>query len=615
MALGLRLMASLEDMEEKEEVDSEKPAEKLEEKLEEVRRANEAKRRRELEQIRKAEAENRKRAERERLREEDAMRRAEKEKELLIESLEKPVVALLDNLGLRDELALTLAQSGINSLHTLLSMPRHDLIEKLNGTVSAIEAVDRMIISAYRTDALEKVNALLLPEDEKWELLAASKRADEERAAEKEKEEVVAQVGHAQMAYYAARGRKIANVEEPKSDEAPAPGVQTAHGIEAEKVPVGPLRIALIAVVDRWFDYLSTQPSLMHKFATASRGEQSSDEPGEPGGPTWRDTVAWAVWLLAAQSGWHPGTSFGPRPSSAPPASSVRSMRSDASSGSSTSDGFSRLGMNRRAIERDLKLAQDYAWMALYPGLKRMSSADWRVYWHRVSSSFASFFSEKGSERWKLAAAADARAAALRAGKVPAEQHEAALQAERMVAAMLRTSPRGRARTPEQRNPPPPVPTPQGMAASFTLSMEQILEGRLRAASTSSFSASRSIPIQVTVKQGPAAEGIVPGLSLPTTVVAARATWPPSRGCQRAAIIAASITDAADRYKDTPSRYLDLVNRAGRYKAREGQDFESGARWCPPPPARKPTPSTYRGSQPSTRGKSNKIRARRRKEV
>ena len=201
-------MASLEDMEEKEEVDSEKPAEKLEE----VRRANEAKRRRELEQIRKAEAENRKRAERERLREEDAMRRAEKEKELLIESLEKPVVALLDNLGLRDELALTLAQSGINSLHTLISMPRHELIEKLNGKVSAIDAVDRMIISAYRSDALEKVNTLLLPEDEKWERLAAAKRADEEKAAEKEKEEVVDEND-------ATEGQGVASGEEGREGE------------------------------------------------------------------------------------------------------------------------------------------------------------------------------------------------------------------------------------------------------------------------------------------------------------------------------------------------------------------------------------------------------------
>lgn len=554
---------------------------------EERQRLEEERERRELEDIRRAEADQRRRRERERVRAEEDQRRESNDRQKLLESLERPLTDLLDKMSLRDELALTLARSGILSLHRLLAMPRTKLAECLG--IKDMGAIDRVVVSANRSVALERISALQLPEDEEWEKEAAAKREAEEREAEEVARQ--AEMGHyAHAGYYASRGRKQDDAN--KEGDAAQAGPAISRTVAAEdKAPVGPLRKTLLVVVDKWFDYLGTSPTLSDELARAARGERKADEFG---GPTWRHTLAWALWMLTTKI---PGTAEHDR---------LGSLSSVASSSTGSLDDSTAI-MGRRVIEQFLRLAHEHVWQALYPDLQRIGGAEWRMYWQRVRTSFNAFFSNKGADRWKEAAAADARTAALRAGKSLAEQREAAMQAERLVHAMLRTPLRRTSQSPPtERRPGPPVPTPQGMAASFNLSTE-----RMRAAST-------SIPIHMAVKQGPAPEGSCASstssvdAAMPMTVVAASATWPPSRG-QRAAVIAATVV--ADRYKDTPSRYLDLVSQAGQYKAREGgSTLGSGARWCPPAASRRPAPVSCRATalyhgQPSTRSRSHAHRS------
>lgn len=527
-------------------------------------RAADERQRREVEEARRAEYEQRKRRERERLRAEEDQRRESNDRQKMLESLERSLTDLLDKMGLREELALMLARNEIFSLETLLAMPRQRLAECLG--ILDMSAVDRVVVAANRATALERISSLQLPEDEEWEREAALKR--EAETAEAEEIARQTEMGHyASAGYYASRGRgNNNNKEEPGEDKnAAGPAAAGTGEAEKEKPPVGPLRMSLLAVVEKWFDYLGTMPQLSDQLARAARGERTK---GELGGPTWRNTVNWSLWMLTTKTD--------------------QQHLHEVSTTSSTGGGSR---MSRQHIQQYLKLAHEHVWRALYPDLGHQTGAEWRVYWQRVNTSFTELFSTKSSNRWKEAAAADARTAALRAGKSPAEQREAAQQAERLIESMLRTPTRHVSLSPTaERRPGPPVPTPQGMAANFNLANE-----RIRAAMS-------SIPIQVSVKQDAADEvGGSGSADGPSTVVAACATWPPSCG-QRATAIAAQA--GTDRYKDTPSRYLDLVSKAGKFKPRDGADYESGARWCPPPAARRPSPSTHRGGQKSTRKKS-----------
>ena len=129
-------------------------------------------------------------------------------------------------------------------------------------------------------------------------------------------------------------------------------------------------------------------------------------------GPSWKDTVAWALWMLTA------------------PFASSWDHRSAATRGGAR-------WMTKEQIHQCLDLAKQHAWFALYPKMRLMSPGEWRLYWLRVDANFNSFYSDQGRSRWMEAAACAARAAAVRQGKSCVEQHAAAVHAAQKVRAML----------------------------------------------------------------------------------------------------------------------------------------------------------------------------------
>ena len=76
--------------------------------------------------------------------------------------------------------------------------------------------------------------------------------------------------------------------------------------------------------------------------------------------------------------------------------------------------------------------------------MAQLSGGEWRLYWQRVAKSFASLFSDSRRASWADAAAAEARAAAIRLGKGTPRQQAAATQAIKFVTSALRPQlPRG----------------------------------------------------------------------------------------------------------------------------------------------------------------------------
>ena len=467
--------------------------------------------RQELEQIRQAEADQRKMRERDRQQIEENERKSDSDRQHLLEKIERPLGELLDKMGLWEELGMPLAKADVISLKRLLSTPRHHLIKSLALNSLTLDSLDRVVIAARRSVAMERITTVKLSEDAQHEEDLALKREAEAEAA-RQAETSPAQTQWQRRAAEAKAAQQAAQKSQDSDrSDADAKESPTHHAAREPvvKPPLGPLRKALIAVVDRWYDYLSTQTALGELLARAGTETlpRGDDDGTCFGGPTWKHTVSWALWMLTV-----------PR---------VGSSSASDSSSASTIDGLVRMG--RRSIEHHLKLAQDHVWKALYPGLQKLSVAEWRVYWQRVATSFTGFFSSKGTDRWKEAAALDARAAAVRAGKSLAEQNAAALQAERLVMAMLKV--------PQKPKPPPPdpesqpvVPAPSGMALNL-------------AHASQTKNNSGSIPVKVNLVK-PAGDAPVTG----------SATWPPpSRPL--AAVIATSA-----QYKATPSRYLQPAN-------------------------------------------------------
>ena len=434
--------------------------EREEQEAEEKRLAEEKRKRQELEEIRRAEADQRKARDRARLAEEEEVRREANDRQKMLESLERPVVELLEEMECFEALAMVLAQQQILSLKTLLNIPRADLAEMVSSPTD-LTSLDRVVIAARRAVALEDIAELQLPEDAEWEAKAAAKhKAEKALRVEKNRQR---EQGYGQVGGKKKKGGLSRDSKEDMNQELTM-AEQIARKYEKEeddRPPAGPLRNELCTVVNRWYDYLATVPSLGEFLARTTTGyevlrrkrktkddyddedddddddEEEEDEAkvkakaaraelkakreellqanqrnngalalrngshicGDVGtaGPTWKHTVSWALWMLT-----------------------TKQQR-----------------MSRKQIERQLKLAQDHVWRALYPGLELLSCAEWRVYWQRVKSSFDSFFSDRGTDKWKQVAAADARAKAILEGKSVAEQEAAALKAERMVFAML----------------------------------------------------------------------------------------------------------------------------------------------------------------------------------
>ena len=168
--------------------------------------------------------------------------------------------------------------------------------------------------------------------------------------------------------------------------------LQLQSEVDAMKVQPGPLRKALFALTERWHDYLATDLALGARLI----GHGSH-------GPTWRDTLNFARWML------------------------LNRFTDDASGGRYTV-------LAKEHVEEILAHAQRYAWRALYPELKSMEHSEWRLYWVRVSRTFATFFTNGSHKTWAELAASDARTMAVLQGKSAAQQFAAAAQGVRRTA-------------------------------------------------------------------------------------------------------------------------------------------------------------------------------------
>ena len=538
--------AALDEMTPEEMLEYESWQKEMDE-AEEKKKQMEERRRAEIEESRRAEFEQRKLRERERQQREDEARRDANERQKMLDSIEKPLVELLERLDLLQELAMPLAKKEIFSLETLLKTQRFQLAEMMHSSGASLGSLDQVVVAARRSVAMERIAALQLPEDAEWEEKAKEKKRSEMES--EEESERKASYGQAGYAGYRNRNANRNSSEEMTPEEMAEQEKIMQTQAKAEKPPVGPMRTALTGVVDRWYTYLGTVPALGEVLAReastiedihhgdeedeesdeekdadeldASTSETRVAEPsGSTLGPTWKHTCAWALWMLTT----------------------LRGER-----------------MNRRQIETHLNLARDHVWRALYPKMHSISSAEWRMYWQRVWKSFASFFTEKCSAQWKVVAAADARTAALRAGKSEAGQAAAAAQAERLVTAMLKQQPRvKRSPTPAVRlSPPPLVAPPSGMAASYKLAHQKSLNESGVGAVKGHASDEESVEASAFADAASTRFG---ARSSPSFVAAAALT---------------------ERFRQTPSRYLDVEPHT--FRRRAASKCEAGARYCPSP--------------------------------
>ena len=482
---------------------------------EEEKRVQEEKaKRQELEEIRRAEMDWRKARDRERLAAEEESRRRETDRQKMIEALERPMVELLERLQCFETLGMLLAENQVLSLKRLTSMPRAEMIQVFGS--SNLPALDRMVGAARRSVALDDIARLKLPEDAEWEAENAAK-------TEADREAHAIQMRKAEQGYGVFGGGKkktaaVASAEKEEKEESLADQIAKRWAV-VEKPPtreVGPLRKELAAVVNRWYDYLATVPSRHEVLARATAEYLHAQQPmrevkleaddvdaegsagvgddegpmataeasihqastqlsstgwnfsstttrarkpltpthisGDVGasGPTWKDTVSWALWMLTR-------------------------------------------GSSRRQIEKYLKLIQEHVWKCLYPALEQLGGAEWRVYWQRVNFNFEGFFSNRGTDKWKQVAAADARAKAIREGKDSAAQDAAAAQAERLVGAMLQ--PPARRRGPQRASTESKSPGKR----LVNVSLKGACSSRLIAAKSKRNAPAENVPTEVAV--------------------------------------------------------------------------------------------------------------------
>ena len=322
--------------------------------------------------------------ERERLEREEKLRRDEEkkneymERQKLLNLLEPPVVSLLERLGARDELSLPLAQHDVHSLKALRGCDHVELARALaaedgigdqEGETRGdkirrkVQLLSRAVDMARRDIAIAAINALVLPDDVVFQKAALAKLHEEQGEAL-----------NAGKSFYQQKDK---------------------NQMREEDIPLlrdndGALRKALLKVTEHWQDYLASQPA----FATRLAADESA--------PTWKDTVAWALWMLTK------------------PFASVHAT-----------------WMSKDQIHQCLNHAREHVWFALYPQLRNQRPGEWRLYWVRVESNFAAFYSDKGRNRWMQAASYTARAEAVREGKSSDEQEAAAMQAAQKVMGIL----------------------------------------------------------------------------------------------------------------------------------------------------------------------------------
>ena len=330
------------------------------------------------------------------------------EKQNMLNAIEAPLLALLDRLGVREDLAFPLAQNAVHTLEKLracdhLSLARTLSVEYaqapfMEGRPSTWmeDTLAKAVDMARRDIAMQKINVLMLPEDEAYQKAALAEiRASKNRGGGGE----AAANTHGNQAQYASPVFRDLRTERAKASlrEEDIPALRDTEGV---------LRKQLLTCTEHWQDYLASQPAFAAELSVSTEI-----------GPTWKHTVSWALWMLT-------------RPFSMPKALQVEVK-----------------WLHKSDIEQNLRNAKEWVFFALYPSMKQIPAGEWRIYWVRVTTNFAAFYSDQGRKRWIEAAACAARAAAVREGKSAEEQSAAEIQALRKVNAML---------SPPRKAPPPP---------------------------------------------------------------------------------------------------------------------------------------------------------------
>jgi hypothetical protein len=340
----------------------------------------------------------------------DAIRRDAMEKQRLLGTLEWSLVALLDRLGLRDELSFPLANANLTSLKDLLRFNEQELAKALDLGGSGLDLsalVSQATLSSRREYAIAALNSLHLDEDKDPQQSESANSSPGPPSPPKPQRELAP--GLAALISAQSPDEMSPSEQSPQqpfdtspqhSFTASPPQKMTATGQSEEMVPArardGPLRRKLFVVAERWHDYLATVPSFGSALAADSLAT-----------PSWKDTVAWALWMLTSRA-------YG--------------MKHGGPSG----------WISKETIEGYLTLARDHVWRALFPSLHQLDAGEWRLYWARVFRNFEGFFSDKGRERWTQLAATEARAEAVRSGLTIDQQETAASKAVLVVREMLR---------------------------------------------------------------------------------------------------------------------------------------------------------------------------------
>ena len=217
---------------------------------------------------------------------------------------------------------------------------------------------------------------------------------------------------------------------------------------------------ALLDATTIWLDFLELTPRVGARVAADSFH-----------GPTWQETAEWSVWMLVRlrpslcdgrkrRTRQQQKGSFGEGPAAAAdgsdamtdPIARAAAATADghmfrvcptsswaAAAGRTPASGASSApGTLKTEVEVRLRLAKSHLWKELYPGLRQLSSGEWRLYWTRVERAFNRSFSPAGRKAWAEAAVANAKAAAVRAGLGSAREQEAATHAARIVSREMR---------------------------------------------------------------------------------------------------------------------------------------------------------------------------------
>ena len=240
--------------------------------------------------------------------------------------------------------------------------------------------------------------------------------------------------------------RKSPPPHRPPSPPQPAPpseaggegapgGVEAGAGLSEQH-----LSGQLHEVLETWSDFLEEETSVGGRIAAE----------GFVSGPTWDETAKWALWLFTARCPTlvHSGLPLARAASAAsalssplslkgPSSSSFHAAASGSSAGGSVGSATAAEGSVDASVRYHLGIAQSHLFRALYANMRDMGPGEWRLYWTRVYKQYESIFSDRGRRRWMEAAAADARARALRAGLGSARQRECADHASRLVWADL----------------------------------------------------------------------------------------------------------------------------------------------------------------------------------